>query len=70
MQEVFGLRPRVAGDTNIATALEKALSERGYKRCRIYGYTGALSSSYEGDHKTSNSRETRARDARVEIKRT
>ena len=58
------------GDTNFATALEKALSERGYKKCRIYGYTGALSSMYEGDHKTSNSRETRARDARVEIKRT
>jgi hypothetical protein len=58
------------GDTNFATALEKALSAGGYKKCRIYGYTGALSSMYEGDHKTSDSRNTRARDARVEIKRT
>jgi len=58
------------GEQNFATALEKALTDRGYTKCRIYGYTGALSSMYEGQHKTSTYPLGRARDARVEIKRT
>ncbi|CAN7179127.1 hypothetical protein [Paraburkholderia sp. SIMBA_054] len=58
------------GEQNFAKALEKALTERGYKKCRIYGYTGALSSMYDGEHKTSTDPNGRARDARVEIKRT
>lgn len=58
------------GPKNFATALEKELTERGYKKCRIYGYTGAVSSMYDGEYKTSNAPVGRARDARVEIKRT
>ena len=58
------------GEINFATAFEKALTKRGYKSCRVYGYTGALSSMYDGEFKTSTSPEGKARDARVEIKRT
>ena len=41
------------GSPNFATAMEEALSAKGFNACGVLGYKGALSSMYDGAHKSS-----------------
>jgi len=56
------------GEPNFATAMRDALAARGYNACGVYGYKGALSSFYDGDHKTSTEG-GRASEQRVPIRK-